>query len=224
MQINLKISRFVADPTLINRVVISGIVLNEASLNMIYYCDHLPRLQELVLTDRALHYLIYKRTFSGRKYCKVSPGTSELVRSYYGSYPLFYYDYRPISGIRGCGIKLLLSSNITSRVWKQRVQGNLFAGFIRTKVEGTQNTKHLNKWGKIYSPYLNIIFTATLAELPLSCSNPHPHLHVRYGGNAYERRVDKLAEISTMLAGRVAQLWVSLGSFNHIWIELKEIQ
>ena len=145
MQINLKISRFVADPTLINRVVISGIVLNEASLNMIYYCDHLPRLQELVLTDRALHYLIYKRTFSGRKYCKVSPGTSELVRSYYGSYPLFYYDYRPISGIRGCGIKLLLSSNITSRVWKQRVQGNLFAGFIRTKVEGTQNTKHLNK-------------------------------------------------------------------------------
>ena len=76
---NLKISRFVADPALVNRVVISGIALNEASPNIMYYCDHLSGLQELVLMDRALLYLIYKRTFPGRKYCKVSPGTLELV-------------------------------------------------------------------------------------------------------------------------------------------------
>jgi hypothetical protein len=80
MQMNMKISRIIADPTLVNRVVISGIGLNEASPNMIYYVDHLSRLQEVILTDRALLYLIYKRMFPGRKHCKVSPGTSELVR------------------------------------------------------------------------------------------------------------------------------------------------
>jgi hypothetical protein len=80
IQMNMKISRIIADPTLVNRIVISGIGPNETSLNMIYYFDHLSGLQEVILTDRALLYLIYKRTFPGRKYCKVSPGTSELVR------------------------------------------------------------------------------------------------------------------------------------------------
>ena len=80
MQMNMKISRIVADPALVNRVVISGIGPNEASPNMIHYFDHLSGLQEVILTDRALLYLIYKRTFPGRKYCKVSPGTLELVR------------------------------------------------------------------------------------------------------------------------------------------------
>jgi hypothetical protein len=80
MQMNRKISRIVADPALVNRVVISGIGPNEASPNMVHYFDHLSGLQEVILTDRALLYLIYKRTFPGRKYCKASPGTSELVR------------------------------------------------------------------------------------------------------------------------------------------------
>jgi hypothetical protein len=80
MQMNMKISRIVADPALVNRVVISGIGPNEASPNMIHYFDHLSGLQEVILTDRARLYLIYKRTFPGRKYCKASPGTSELVR------------------------------------------------------------------------------------------------------------------------------------------------
>lgn len=80
MQMNMKISRIVAEPALVNRVVISGIGPNEASPNMIHYFDHLSGLQEVILTDRALLYLIYKRTFPGRKYCKASPGTSELVR------------------------------------------------------------------------------------------------------------------------------------------------
>ena len=31
---------------------------------------------------------------------------------------------------------------------------NLPAGFIRTELRGTQNTKHLNKRGRIYRPYL----------------------------------------------------------------------
>jgi hypothetical protein len=80
MQINMKISRIVADPALVNRVVISGIRVNETSPNIIHYCNHLLGLQELIFKDRALLYLIYKRTFPGRKYCKVSPGISELVR------------------------------------------------------------------------------------------------------------------------------------------------
>jgi hypothetical protein len=44
MQMNLKISRIVADPALVNRVVISGIGENETSPNIIYYCDHLSGL------------------------------------------------------------------------------------------------------------------------------------------------------------------------------------
>ena len=65
VQMNLRISRIVADPALVNRVVISGIGLNEASPNMIHYFDHLSGLQEVILTDRAILYLIYKRTFPG---------------------------------------------------------------------------------------------------------------------------------------------------------------
>jgi hypothetical protein len=80
MQMNNQISRIVADPALVNRVVISGIGPNEASPNMIHYFDHLSGLQEVILTDRALFYLIYKRTFPGREHCKVSLGASELVR------------------------------------------------------------------------------------------------------------------------------------------------
>ena len=36
----------------------------------------------------------------------------ESVKSYRSYNPLLYHDYYPVPGIRGCGIELLLSSNI----------------------------------------------------------------------------------------------------------------
>ncbi|KAH8651806.1 hypothetical protein BGZ60DRAFT_533680 [Tricladium varicosporioides] len=80
-QMNLKISRFIADPTLVNRVVISWGTSNEDSLkNMIHYLNHLSGLKEVVLTDRARLYLIYQRTFSRGNGRNVSTDESLLVR------------------------------------------------------------------------------------------------------------------------------------------------
>jgi hypothetical protein len=39
----------------------------------------------------------------------------QSVKSCYSYYPLLYYDYLPVSGIRGHGIELLISSNIAPR-------------------------------------------------------------------------------------------------------------
>ena len=36
----------------------------------------------------------------------------ESVKSYGSFYPLLYYDYQPVPGVRGRGIELLLISNI----------------------------------------------------------------------------------------------------------------
>jgi hypothetical protein len=81
MQINRNISSIIENPTLINRVVISG-VSNEASLkNMGHYFDHLSGLNEVVLTNRARFYLIYRRTFPRGGGCKASADRSELVRN-----------------------------------------------------------------------------------------------------------------------------------------------
>jgi hypothetical protein len=80
MQINRNISSFIDNPTLINRVVISG-MLNKASLkNMGHYFHHLSGLNEVVLTDRARYYLIYQQTFPRGKGYKASADRSELVR------------------------------------------------------------------------------------------------------------------------------------------------
>jgi len=80
MQINRNISSIIGNPTLINRVVISG-VSNEASLkNMGHYFGHLSGLNEVVLTNRARFYLIYQRSFPRGRGCKASADRSELVR------------------------------------------------------------------------------------------------------------------------------------------------
>jgi hypothetical protein len=39
----------------------------------------------------------------------------ENVKSCYSYYPLLYYNHRPVHGIRGRGIELLVSSNIALR-------------------------------------------------------------------------------------------------------------
>jgi hypothetical protein len=81
IQINRNISSIIDNPTLINRVVISG-VSNKASLkNMGHYFDDLSGLNEVVLTNRARFYLIYQRTFPRGRGCKASADRSELVRN-----------------------------------------------------------------------------------------------------------------------------------------------
>lgn len=81
VQMNLKISRVFADPTVVNRVVVSGVALNDLSpSSMVHYFDHLSGLQEVVLTDRALVYSIFKRAFLGHEDRDASLGKSELVR------------------------------------------------------------------------------------------------------------------------------------------------
>jgi hypothetical protein len=78
---NLKISRFIADPTLVNRVVISWGMPNEDSLkNMIHYLDHLSGLKEVVLTDRARFHLIHQRIFSRGNGRNASGDKLALVR------------------------------------------------------------------------------------------------------------------------------------------------
>lgn len=86
-------------------------------------------------------------------------------RNYYGFYLLFYYDYRFVSRIRGCHIKLLLGSNIFLRFENKKHKQNLLAGSIRTRTRDIQNTKCLNKRGRIYSSYLDIIFITTIIVL-----------------------------------------------------------
>jgi len=59
MQINRNISSIIDNPTLINKVIIFG-MLNEASLkNISYYFDYLFKLNKVVLINRARYYLIY---------------------------------------------------------------------------------------------------------------------------------------------------------------------
>jgi hypothetical protein len=50
-------------------------------------------------------------------------------------------------------MKVLLKKNMTLRFKDTKHKETCLPGFIRTKVGGTQNTKHLNKRGRIYHPY-----------------------------------------------------------------------
>jgi hypothetical protein len=63
IQINTKISNFIADPVLINRLVVSEITGDKGGFekDTMRYFDQFPRLEEVVLTDRGRLYLVQKR-------------------------------------------------------------------------------------------------------------------------------------------------------------------
>lgn len=68
---NLKISEFVANPTLVNRVVISWglqVPTKVSPKDTIHFFDALSGLEEVVLTDRARLYFIHQRASSGNEY------------------------------------------------------------------------------------------------------------------------------------------------------------
>ena len=71
IQMNSKVSGIIANPTLINRAVISWGAPNEDSPKHIirYFNHHFPGLEEVVLTNRARLYSIYRQIFSrGNRY------------------------------------------------------------------------------------------------------------------------------------------------------------
>ena len=71
IQMNLKISEFVANPTLVNRVVISWglqVPTKVSPKDTIHFFDALSGLEEVVLTDRARLYFIHQRASSGNEY------------------------------------------------------------------------------------------------------------------------------------------------------------
>ncbi|KAH9208857.1 hypothetical protein DL95DRAFT_478926 [Leptodontidium sp. 2 PMI_412] len=99
VQMNLKVSGVIANTTLVNRVVISWEVPNEASLkNMIQYFDHLHGLEEVALTDRRRLYLIHQRTFSRGSGCKASADKLSLVRRI----QQFFRDENRLVSVSGC--------------------------------------------------------------------------------------------------------------------------
>lgn len=99
VQMNLKVSGVIANPTLINRVVVSGEVPNEASLkNMFQYFDHFSGLEEVALTDRARLYLIHQRTFSRGNGCKASADKLSLVCRI----QQFFRDENRLVSVSGC--------------------------------------------------------------------------------------------------------------------------
>jgi hypothetical protein len=81
IQINSKVSGIIANPTLVNRVVMSlGVPNEDLPKNIIRYFDHFSGLEEVVLTNRARLYSIHRRTFSRGNGCKASADKLALVR------------------------------------------------------------------------------------------------------------------------------------------------
>ena len=82
VQMNSKVSGIIANPTLVNRVVISWGAPNEDSpKNIIRYLDHhFSGLEEVVLTNRARLYSIHRRTFSRGNGYKASADKLAVVR------------------------------------------------------------------------------------------------------------------------------------------------
>ncbi|KAF8862720.1 hypothetical protein BDZ45DRAFT_739033 [Acephala macrosclerotiorum] len=114
VQMNLKISGIIANPTLVNRVVISWEVQNEASIkNMIQYFDHLSGLEEVVLTDRARLYLIHLRTFSRANGYKASADKLSLVRRI----EQFFRDENRLVGVSGCWFDRETNSGVSPALW-----------------------------------------------------------------------------------------------------------
>jgi len=86
VQINTKISGFIADPTLINRLVISGIIGDKDwfEKGMVHYFDQFPGLEEVVLTDRGRLYLIQQRELANIDCHNPSASTPQLVSQVQG--------------------------------------------------------------------------------------------------------------------------------------------
>jgi hypothetical protein len=101
IQMNLKISEVIANPALVNRVLISwGVRASiEASLkDMVHFFDNLSGLEEVVLTDRARLYSIYQRTFSRGNKCQSSAEKLALVRHI----QQFFRDANRLVDVSGC--------------------------------------------------------------------------------------------------------------------------
>jgi hypothetical protein len=81
VQINTKISDFIADPTLINRLVISGITGDKGGFEkgIMHYFDQFPGLEEVVLTDRGRLYLVQKRDLPNIECQNPSVSTPQLL-------------------------------------------------------------------------------------------------------------------------------------------------
>ncbi|KAF8856256.1 hypothetical protein BDZ45DRAFT_804283 [Acephala macrosclerotiorum] len=60
VQRNIRVSRFIADPALVNRLVISGVTKDKEWLEKDYF-DQFANLEEVVLTDQGRLYQIQKR-------------------------------------------------------------------------------------------------------------------------------------------------------------------
>jgi hypothetical protein len=60
---NIQVSRFIADPSLVNRLVISGVGTDTAwfERDTMHYFDQFSNLEEVVLTDQGRLYQIQKR-------------------------------------------------------------------------------------------------------------------------------------------------------------------
>jgi hypothetical protein len=58
---------------------------------------------------------------------------------YYSYYPLFYYDYEPVLGIRGRGIELLSNSNIAPKFENTEHKETCRPDLSGPKVGGIQN-------------------------------------------------------------------------------------
>jgi hypothetical protein len=95
VQLSSKVLGLIANPTLVNRVVISWETPNEQSpKNIIRYFGHLSGLEEVVLTNRARLYSIHRRTFSKGNGCKASADKLALVRRIQ---QLFYDENRHVN-------------------------------------------------------------------------------------------------------------------------------
>jgi 2EXR family len=86
VQMNTKISDFIADTKLINRLVVSGLAENKSGFekDMMRYFDQFPGLEEVVLTDRGRLYLVQKRDLPNIDCQNPSKSTSQLVSQVQG--------------------------------------------------------------------------------------------------------------------------------------------
>jgi hypothetical protein len=82
IQMNIQVSRFIADPSLINRLVISGVDADTAwfEKDTMHYFDQFSDLEEVVLTDQGRLYQIQKRDLAAVDCYISSIRMSELVQ------------------------------------------------------------------------------------------------------------------------------------------------
>jgi hypothetical protein len=89
------------------------------------------------------------------------------VKSWCSYYPLLYYDYRSVPGIRGRGIEFLISSNIAP------IEDTEHKETCLPYLSGQKNSKHLNKRGRNYRLYPILYCIHTHASRILSFCRCH---------------------------------------------------